>query len=208
MSSQHKASRRKSLHSAMSHRRLANEILDSIADAQAKWNATMDKLDADTAGSLDTDYEASGKITDVFEADGEGEGAQHKQSLRKSMRSALSHKKLADELVDAMEEQQTAYNAMLVKLDAQSGTLSDTDWVSTLGLDPIDSDGEGHDAQHKQSLRKSLRSALSHKRLANEIMDAISGLQESMNGSLAVLDGGVTNGEHATFKVSELDPDA
>jgi hypothetical protein len=192
----------------MSHRRLADEILDSLADVQAKWNDTMDKLDADTAGALDTDYEAVGAITDVFEADGVGSDAQHKQSLRKSLRSALAHRKLADEIADALEEMSVGYNALLVKLDAEGGTLASTDFVADLGLEVMDADGEGSDAQHKASLRKSLRSALAHKRLADEIMDAMVGMQEAMNGSLAELDGGGVNGLHEQYKVSELDPDA
>lgn len=206
--SQHKATLRKSMRSAVSHRRLADEILDSLANVQAKWNTTMDKLDVDTAAALDTDYATTGSISDVFEADGEGSDAQHKASLRRSLRSALKHKKLADEICDALEEMSVAYNAMLVKLDVQAGTLTDVDWVSTLGLDIIDPDGEGSGAQHKASLRKTLISAMSHRRLANEIMDAITGVQEAMNSSLAALDAGTVNGGHAGFKVSELDPDA
>jgi len=205
--SQHKATRRQSLRSALAHRRMADEILDSIADSQAKWNATMDKLDADTAAALDTDYEASGAITDLFEAD-ESVVGQHKVTLRETLRSALAHKRLADEIADAMEEAQTAYNAMLIKLDTQAGTLTDTDWVDTLGLEALGADGEGIEAQHKASLRKSLRSALAHKRLADEIMGALVALQVSINDSLAALDAGSVNGAHAGFKVSELDPDA
>ena len=207
--SQHKATRRKSLRSALSHRRLADEILDSITDAQSKFNATMDKLDADSAIALDTDYESSGAITDVFEADGAGTNAQHKRSLRESLRSALAHKKLADEICDALEEYSVAYNAMLVKLDAEAGTLDDTDYESTLAVTAIDPDAEGADAQHKASFRKSLRSALAHRRLADEIIDAIVSLQSGMNASLALLDAGTVGGtDHADNKVTELDPDA
>jgi uncharacterized protein with von Willebrand factor type A (vWA) domain len=191
----------------MAHRRLADEILDSIADTQEKFNATMDKLDADTAAALDTDYESTGAITDIFEADDEGTDAQHKRTLRETMRSAFSHKKLADEVADAMEEMQTAYNAMLVKLDAEGGTLNDTDYESSLAVTTIDSDGEGSEAQHKRSLRATMRSALSHRSLADDIMDAISGVQDAMRDSLAALDAGSVNGAHAGFKVTVLDAD-
>lgn len=205
---QHKATRRGSLRSALAHRKLADEILDSINDSQVKFNATMDKLDADTAIALDTDYAATGSVTDVFEADDAETNAQHKATFRKSLRSALAHKRLADEICDALEEIQVAYNTMLIKLDAQAGTLADTDWVTTIGVDVVDSDGAGINAQHKASLRKSLRSALAHRRLADEIMDAFSEIQGSMNASLAALDGGTVNGGHAGFKTSELNPDA
>lgn len=205
---QHKATRRKSLTSAVKHKKLANTILDSIAEAQAQFNAAMDKLDADTAIALDTDYEATLAITNPVEFDGEGTGAQHKQSLRKTLRSALAHKRLADEIADAMEEQQVAFNALLVKLDAQAGTLADVDFVDSLGLEVIDADGEGIEAQHKAPLRKSLQKALSHRALANDIIDALIALQGGMNDSLAALDAGTVNGGHAGFKVSELDPDS
>ncbi len=205
---QHQRTRRQSMRSAMAHRRLADELLDSINDTQSKFNDTMTKLDADSAGVLDTDYEATGAVTDIFEADDEGTEAQHKATLRKSMRSALSHKKLADEIADAIEEMQTSGDALLVKLDAEAGTLNDTDYESSLAVTTIDSDGEGSEAQHKQSLRKTLRSALSHKSLADDIMDAISGLQDAMRDSLVALDAGSVNGAHAGFKVTPLDPDA
>jgi len=206
--SQHKATRRKSLRSAMAHRKLADTILDSIAQSQTQFNATMDKLNADTSAALDINYESSLAISSPVEFDNVESGAQHKVSLRKSLRSALAHKRLADEIADAVEEQQVAINALLVKLDAQAGVLADVNFVSTLGLEVIDADGAGSDAQHKVSLRKSLRSALAHRRLADEIIDAIVALQESMNDSLAALDAGSVNGAHVGFKVSELDPDA
>ena len=116
--SPNRATLRKKTENAFSHRRAANEVLDSIADTQAKWNAALAKLDADADITLDTDYEATLAITDVFEADDERAGAQHKQTIRKSLRSALSHKKLADEICDAIEEMQAAHNAAMAKLDA------------------------------------------------------------------------------------------
>ena len=198
---------RRKMRSAMSHKRLADELLDSIKDSQEKLNATLDKLDADTAGALDTDYEASGAVTDEFEADGESEGAQHKQSLRASLRSALAHRRLADEISDALEEWQTAYNAWLVKLDAEAGTLASTDFVADIGVEVTDADAEGHDAQHKSSWRRSMEVALADKPAADAVMDAISGMQEAMNASLALLDAGSVAGVHAVLKVTEINPD-
>ena len=207
MSRQHKASRRQSMRSALAHRRAADELLDSLHDLQKKWNASMAKLDADTAVALDTDYEASGKITDVFESDASALPAQHKSTIRKTMRSALAHRRLADEICDALEELHVAYNAILVKLDAQGGTLTDTDWVSSLGIQKMEIDKSEAGAQHKASLRKSARSALSHRRLADEFLDALVAAQDNMNQSLAALDAGNVNGAHAAFTLSELDPD-
>ncbi len=203
-----KNSKREKLRSALSHRKAANEWLDSIRDSQDKWNATTIKIGNDTALEFDTDYEATGAIIDVYEADGEGSDAQHKRSLRETMRSALAHNKLADEMVDALEESQASYNAMLVKLDAEGGTLNDTDYASSLSLDELDKDGEGSDAQHKQSLRRSLRSALADRRLADQMLDAMQELQARQNDGLAQLDTSDPN-EFGDLQVAQLlDPDS
>lgn len=204
---QHKSTLRKSLRSALSHKKLADDILDVIADYQSKLNATLAKLAADSTIALDTDYEASGAITDLFDADGESTEAQHKATLKKSLISALKHKKLAEDILDSLEEVQTSYNALLVKLDSQGGTLTDTDFAATLAVSEVDPDAEGSEAQHKSSFRKTLRSALSHSRLADQIIDAISGGQSSLNSALADLDSG-TLASMASYQVTEIDPDS
>jgi hypothetical protein len=207
MAGQNKASMRSKLRSALAHKKAADEFLDSLKDSQSKWNSAMDKLQADNPAALDVDYFSTKKISDVYEADGENSGSQHKASLRNTMRSALAHRKLADELCDALEEFQTAHNALMVKLDAEAGVLDDTDYASLLSVSPIDADGKGSDAQHHASLRKSLRSALANKSLADSIMDAMSGLQSALNSELALLDTGAVAGS-SSRKVSVIDPDA
>jgi len=204
MTSPHKSTLRKSLRSALSHKRLADQLLDIIQDAQTKWNTTSAKIAADSAVALDIDY--SGGDTTAFDFDAKGTLAQHSATLRKSLRSALSHKWLADETIDAIEEFQTALNTLHAKLDAEAGTLNDTDYVSTLGLTPIDADAEGVSAQHKVSMRTSMKSALSHSRLADQILDGVSNLQSTFNTALAVLDGTSIAVEAAPVTV--IDPDA
>lgn len=160
-------------------------------------------------GAVSIDYEATGAVTDLFAPDAIGTGAQHKATLRKSLRSALSHKKLADEIVDAIEELQVGYNAMLVKLDAEAGTLNDTNYSSTLILTAVASDAVGTDAQHKAAFRKSLKSALVHSRLADQILDAITATQASFNATLVLLDAGTIGGtEHVANQVTAINPDA
>lgn len=208
MAGQNKASMRKKLRSALAHKRLADELLDSILDSQTKWNSAMDKLQADNPASLDVNYYSTKKISDVFEADGENMGSQHKASLRDSLRSALAHRKLADEICDGIEEFQVAFNAMLVKLDAEAGTLNDTDYLSLLRVSIMDQNAEGSGAQHKASLRDSLRSALANHSVADAIVNAIEELQASLNSELALLDTGVVNGS-SSRKVQEIiSPDA
>jgi len=206
MAGQNKASMRSSLRSALTHKKAVDEFLDSLKDSQSKWNNAMDKLQADTPAALDTNYYSTQKISDIYEADGENFGSQHKASLRETMRSALAHRKLADELCDALEEFQTAHNALMAKLDTEAGVLSDTNYVSLLQVSPIAGDSEGSEAQHHASLRKSLHSALANKSLANRIMDAILGIQSALNSELALLDTGTVAGS-SSRKVSVIDPD-
>jgi hypothetical protein len=206
--SQHKATRRQSLRSALAHKSVADRLLAGLIQSQQSLNALMDKLDADDVATLDVDYVSSLAISSIFEADEAALPGQHKADLRKALRSALAHKRLADEIADAMEEFQAAFNAMLAKLDAQAGTLVDVDFASSLGVQAIDPDLAYLPAQHKATLRKALSSALAHKSLADDLLDAVAAVQAALNQSLVALDAGSVNGAHAGFKVVELDPDA
>jgi hypothetical protein len=175
---------------------------------QGKWNNLMAKLDADAAGSLDTDYVASLAVADIDLDEAVYGEAPHKASAREVMIRSLAHRRLGNEMIDMMEEFMAAYNAMLVKLDAQAGTLSETDFVELIGVDALDMDAEGEAAQHKASLRRSMRSAMRDRKAADEILDAYAAMQSSLNASLAALDAGSVNGAHAGFAVEVLDPDA
>jgi len=208
MAGQHRATRRQALRSALAHKKAADQVLAAINSLQASWNGTMDKLDADTDVALDTDYVASAAAVTPINADVGIGGAQHKATLRQALRSALAHKKLADEIIETIAESATAYAVMLAKLDAEAGTLAATDWVATAGVSVVNPDDFLGGAQHKATLRVSLRSALANKSLADDILAALSELQTDMNASLAALDAGSVNGAHAAFKVTVLDPDA
>ncbi len=128
--------------------------------------------------------------------------------MRKVVQSALSHRRLANELLDGLEELQVAYNALLVKLDAEAGTVNDADYEASLAVEVIDADGHGRDAQHKASLRRSLRSALAHKNTADLLIDALADMQEALNSALAAIDAGTINGTMSALKVSVLSPDS
>ncbi len=176
-----------------------------------------DSSDGDTGFAFATISQGSDSgrtVTSLLLSDAEGSEAQHKSSFRRTLRSALSHKKLADELLDSLSELQTTQNALLTKLDAEAGTLNDIDYESTLGITAVDSDAEGSEAQHKSSFRRSMRSALSHKKLANDILDATTGLQAAMNDALIQLDvdagagTGALTGLYTPFKVTAIDPDS
>ena len=201
------------MRSAVKHKVMADTILDEIVVIQTAFNAAMDKLDADddTAAALDVDYVSTQGITELdFDTVVAG---QHKQNMRKTLRSSLAHKKLADEILDAVEELEATHNLLMTKLDAQAGTLASVDFVSALGVVAVGVDAVGSEAQHKASFRRSMRSAMKHKRLADQVLDNVEGLQNAMNLALAQLDvdgaaaAGPLLGNYVPFKVTVLTPD-
>lgn len=115
--------------------------------------------------------------------------AQHKATLRKSLRSALSNKVAADAILDSISSTQAQFNALMVKLDADTATTTfDTDYSASLSFANsifADVDGSG---QHKASLRKTLRSAMAHKGIADETLDSLEELNASFNALLTKLD--------------------
>lgn len=205
--SQHRATLRRSLQSALKHRKLADSLLDSLSELQTKFNLAMDKLDADDEADLDTDYAATASVALLLDADAVGTAGQHRASLRKTLQSSLSHRRLANSILDSMTDMQSNMNALLVKLDAEAGTLAGTDYEATLAVEVTDADVAGH-GQHKASMRRSLESALSHRRLANQIADSIEGMEKALNAALAQIDTGAITGVMAALKVSVVVPDA
>jgi len=179
--SQHKQSLKRTLRSALKHKRAADAILDSIANLTVEIIVAKDKVAADTNTTWDTDYEALASVSEVdFDKKGQ---EQHKATLRQVLRSSLAHKKLADEIADSIEEAQVSFNAVLVKMDSGAGTLDPDDavWGAFKILDKIENDKAGTDAQHKSPLRSSLEKAVSHKVLASFIVDGIFVIQSGIN---------------------------
>ena len=165
----------------------------------------------DAGSGLDTDYVAAARsiATPLLSSDTAGTDAQHASSFRRSLQSALNHRRLANEILDSLEEMQVLQDALLAKLDAEAGVLNDTNYESTLAVvvalpDATDVAGDAH----KATLRQSLRSALSHSRLADQILDPIVALQAAYNSALVQLDLNLTNSLMAGFKVTAIDPDA
>jgi hypothetical protein len=206
MAAPHKSSLRRSLASAIKHRSAANELLDGIKRTQLALNAALDKLNADDPLALDVDY-GDIAIEKLFKADEPALPARHRATLRRTFTVALSHRSLANELVDSMEEIQAAMNALLAKLDAEGGSLTDVDYADTLSVNLILADSPVLPAQHKATVRRTLTVAMSHRKLASVIADSVLGLQEALNAALAQIDTGNIAGEMAAFKVDVIEPD-
>lgn len=203
---QHKAIRRRALRSALAHKRAADAILDGVVSLQKGLNSTLAKLDADSAAALDTDYVSTQALGQLVDWDAPSSGHGHKQSLRDSIRSGLANRELADEVIDSITELQVAHDALLAKLDAEAGTLADTDYEATLAVEAYDQESRLQDSPGLATLKGWLSSALASKQLAEELGDALSAAQGAFNAALAVLDSGTINGAMPSA-VSELKPD-
>jgi len=179
--SQHKASNKRTLRSALKHKVAADTVLDSMDALDVSITSTSIKVAADTNTTWDTDYVSLGSVS-IVEMDDPSVG-QHKRTMRQVLRSAMSHKKLADEIADTIEEAQVSLNAVLAKMDSGAGTLDavDGNWDALAIVNLIDADAEGSEAQHKASLRKSIRSAVSHKNLGDRIIDGLSSIEVNIN---------------------------
>ena len=207
MAGPNKATKRKKFQSAIAHKRAANDFLDKLSAAQTTLNACLTKVDGNAPGALDVDYASTLDITAMYSPDQPLLPAQNKSTLRAIMLKGVHHRTLANELCDSLEEIQTALNALFAKLDAQAGTLVDTDFASTLSVVVLNPEADTMPAQNKASARKILRSALADASLADAIIDAVSDMQASFNDALAQLDTGTITGEMAQYEVAVLNPD-
>lgn len=65
------------------------------------------------------------------------ENGPNRSNLRRTLEVALANRKLSDELIDELVEMQTAFNALLAKMDADAG-ITDVDYESTLAVTPVE----------------------------------------------------------------------
>jgi len=130
---------------------------------------------------------------------------QNKTSLRRILENALAHRTLADTVLDSLVALQTNHNALMVKLDAQAGTISSTNFASTLSVTAIDPTAAASPAQEKSSVRTVLRSALANGSLADQVLDAVVACQTSLNAVLVELDAKNTLAA-ASLEMTVLDP--
>jgi hypothetical protein len=206
--SQSKASLRRALRSALTHKAAADILIDSVKNAQTKINAALDKLDADSEVALDTNYAATCAIAAPLNADA-AIAEQDRSSLRRIMRSKLKSKKAADTLVDAIAALHSKFNSMLAKLDAEAGTLNDVNYVSTLAVSVLAPNAPtAAPTANKASLRRKMEVAMSHRKLANSLLDGVVAAENALNAALAKLDAGTINGQMASLKVSVIDPES
>ena len=178
---QHKANNSRTLRSAMKHKKAADSWLDDGINAIQEQGDVLVKMNADTNTTWDVDY-VSTHGTDLYDTDGILIG-QYKRTLREIMISSLAHKKLANQICDVLEEISVSYNAVLAQMDADAGTLSNDATYEAFRIKSEDliSGDQREGGQHKATSARSLRSALSHKPLADKLISDMAGLQDMVN---------------------------
>lgn len=161
---------------------------------------------AAAVGGMDVNYVSSLKISAV-DFDANIPSSNVNRTYRQVMIASLAHKKLANLLADKLMNIQANYNLLLAKLDAEAGTLNDVNYEALLSIVSVDLDAVSHE-QNKTAYRKVLRSVLHHKKLADEIVDALESLIANMNLALAQLDSdagiGALLGNYAPLKVNVI----
>jgi hypothetical protein len=201
---QHKATKRQSLRSALSHKKLADDLLDSMASMQTRMSSLLTQMNTD--GTTMSDYSTGYESASTIVPDAAGTQAQHKASQRASLRSALRNKGLADDLIDSMDELDASMDYVVSQLVLDNGVAPGTNGAYAAGAvtedDPSASAG---DAPHKASRRRSLEVSLCHSSLSDAIIDSLVEMQNQWNQVLPLLDGG--DGTN-TLSVTVIDPDA
>lgn len=208
---QSKSTLRKKMRSALANKALADKLLDRLVEIQTKMNATLTKINADSVGALDTNYSALGAIpaANLIVTGAAVPGAPYKASMRRSFQRALAARGLANELLDSMVELQVSYNALLLKLDAEAGTLAGTNYSALLKVPAISASAKStRPSPNNASARTILRASLANGSLADQFIDSIVALQSSLNSTLLKIDAHTINGQVAAFKVTVLDPES
>ena len=176
---QHKSSRRKVVISSWKHTNGANQLLDVLEELTTNVADARTKMTADANGSIDNDYVTAAGVTEV-DMDAKSIG-QHKASLRKMTIDKMTHKRLANEVIDVLEDGQVSLNAVLTKIDADGVTLDavDANW-DVFRMTVLDADTSG-DGPSRSSLRRVMQSAVKHKAFGNSLSDELAAVADSVN---------------------------
>jgi len=210
-----KSQRRGAWRRALSHNKLADKVLDGIISIQSSINSTMDKVEAATPTTLPTDFSSKkigkiaewgkllpGKISENPTNDYRGHG--HRQSLVWALLHALYSQEVTEEFVHLIDELQEAHDELCDKLDAQAGTLSDTDFTDEIGMQVLNPDKK-MPSRARATFKTWLISSLSSYNMTNDYIDSIMQCQKAINEMLEALDSGSVS---MPAKVKVLDPKA
>lgn len=210
-----KSIRRGAWRRALSHNALADKSLDGLISIQSSVNAMIDKLSAVTPSTIPTDFadDKIGKIAEwgellpatvSYRPDNSSIGHGHRQGLKWALLHALYSQELTEEFLHLIDELQEAHDDLCDKLDAQSGTLSDTDFASSVGMTILNPEKK-MPSRSRASFRTWLISTMSSYNMSNDFIDSVMACQKAINDIAAELDAG---GVSMPSKVSVLNPKA
>lgn len=216
------------LRAALSNKKLADDWLAAMAEAESSFIKMATELDSQSDGSIDTS--AMSSIVAPFDADeilepnasalsylNKSDSNQQPASkalnlsYRKYMRSAMSSKAIGDVMVDMIAAFHSSHNAAYANLDASQPNLVTGSFVSGLTIPAdFDVDAPRTSGQDRVSLRKAMRSRLANKKLADMICDHLQALHGGMKDLMALLDADNTSGNSAALaaSISVIDPEA
>jgi len=116
---QHQASLRKMLIDKMAHKRLGNEVADTLEEGQVTLNLILAQMDTDAGTlSIDATYEAF-RILSPASADAAGSGPS-KASFRSVMQKAVKHTVFGSSLVDEIAAVHADLNLMIDEIQAKN----------------------------------------------------------------------------------------
>ena len=200
---------------ALSHNALADKSLDGLIKIQSSINTIIDRVSAATPSTLPTDF-SDDKIgviaewgvllpaTVSYRPDNSSIGHGHRQGLQWALLHALYSQELTEEFTHLIDGLQKSHDDLCDKLDAQSGTLSDTDFASSVGIQMLNPEKK-MPSRSRASFRTWLVSTMSSYNMSNDFIDSVMACQKAINDIAAELDAG---GVSMPSKVSVLDPKA
>lgn len=214
-----KTIRRRAWRIAVAHNVIGDYTVDSLVKFQSKINEMIDALNgiSDTA-QMPTNFSDRkiGKIADwgsdfrptKYESPvtRKKTGHGHRQTYMWAMLHALYDEHSTKRFFALIDKVQQTHDALCDKLDAQGGILADTDFASTLAIEPLDENAPTK-SRSKASFKGWITSSLSSHQLADEFIDSIKGCEERLNAILEKLDAGTLEGEMPA-KLVVLDPEA
>ena len=160
-------------------------MLDVLEELTAKITSTTAKVTADTDATWDVDYVSTQGVTAV-DMDAKSIG-QHKASLRKTLIDKMAHKRLGNEMADALEEGQVTLNLILAQMDADAGTLSnDATYEAFRIANPIAGDSTGS-GPSKVTLRQAMIKSFKHTEFGNSLTDELVAVHTGLNALIDLI---------------------
>lgn len=158
---------------------VATIVDDTNLTVTVAFSDNLNDTSPEKVAAWDKDYVTAQGVVAV-DMDAESIG-QHKASLRKMLIDKMAHKRLGNEIADALEEGQVTLNLILAQMDADAGTLSnDATYEAFKIASPISGDSTGS-GPSKVTLRQAMIKAFKHTQFGNSLTDEIVAVHADLN---------------------------